>query len=62
MVHVHDAAEAVLDDELEWHADILRQPGIAAAEDDRVDEQVKVVDEFRGDQRRRRDETGDQLG
>jgi hypothetical protein len=27
-----------------------------------VDEQVKVVDEFRGDQRRRRDETGDQLG
>jgi hypothetical protein len=36
-VQVYDAAEAVLVDELERHADIRRQP-----EDDRVDEPMMV--------------------
>jgi hypothetical protein len=42
-VQVHDAAEAVLVDELEPHADIRRQPGIATAEDDRVDEPAREM-------------------
>jgi len=44
-----DPAQAPLAGELEGNAHIQRQPGIAAADDDRVDERVKLVDETRGD-------------
>jgi hypothetical protein len=53
IVQVNDAAEAALAGELEGNAEIPRQPGIAAADDDRVDERVKLVDEVRGYHRRR---------
>jgi len=53
MVQVNDAAEAALAGELERNTEIARQPGIAAADDDRVDEHMKLVDEVRRDHRRR---------
>jgi hypothetical protein len=43
-VQVNDAAEAALAGELEWNAQIRRQPGIAASDDDRVDEHMKLID------------------
>ncbi|TMQ05373.1 MAG: hypothetical protein E6J90_49105 [Deltaproteobacteria bacterium] len=40
---MNDATEAALAGELERNAEIPRQPGIAAADDDRVDEHMKLV-------------------
>ena len=51
MVHVNDAAETLLADELERNANILRQKRSAPADDERVHERVKLVDEVRGDHR-----------
>src|SRR4051794_22168365 len=53
IVQVNDASEALLAGELEGNAEVRRQPRIAAAEDDRMDERVKLVDEVCGDHRRR---------
>lgn len=46
---MNDVAEAVLTGELERDAEIRRQPGHAAADDDRIDERVELVDEVRGE-------------
>jgi hypothetical protein len=42
---VNDAAETLLADELERNANILRQKRSAPADDERVHERVKLVDE-----------------
>src|SRR5215470_6059591 len=51
IVHVNDATETLRADELERNANVLRQKRSAAADDGRVDERVKLVDEVRCDHR-----------
>src|SRR5262245_51271095 len=56
---MNGAAEAALAGELEGNAKVPRQPGSAVADNDRVDERVKFVDEVRGHHRRREVRTTD---
>ena len=50
-MHVNDRAETLLADELERNANVLWQKSSAAADDERVHERVKLVDQVGGDHR-----------